>query len=79
MISRVVAVPGLVCMLAIGRGLLSGSLSIATAGGRALVLMAVLWSVDRMVVPLVAEVLRPPQRRRTDGDGAAGSPTIPTS
>lgn len=72
MISRPVAFVGLVCMLVLGRGLVTGSMAIATAGGRAVVLMAVLWFLDRTVVPLVTDVVGPPGRRQP---GAERPPT----
>lgn len=52
MISRAITVAGLVCILPIGRGLLDGSLTIAAAGERALVLLAALWLLEHTVVPL---------------------------
>ena len=70
MISRPVAFVGLLCMLAPGRGLLTGSLTIATAGGRAAVLMAVLWFLDRTVVPLVTDLVGPPERRHPGAERA---------
>lgn len=74
MISRPIAVPGLVCMAALGRALVGGSLTVGAAANRAVVLMAVLWLLDRVVRPLVAELLRPPQRRLADADRGGPGP-----
>lgn len=71
MISRLLAVPGLLCMLVLGRGLLSGSLSIPAAGGRGLALMAVLWTLDRAIIPLASDLIGPPERRRDNDDATA--------
>jgi hypothetical protein len=60
--TRLLALFGLVMMLPIGLGLLRGDLGVDQAGMRTAVLLVVLAIVDRVVVPIVRDLVGPPAR-----------------
>lgn len=53
MMRRFLAMVGLACLVPIGHGLLSGSLTIVAAAQRGLTLLAILWVLEHLVVPVV--------------------------
>lgn len=52
-IRRVLAIGGLFCLYPLGRGLVAGTLTIPAAAQRAVILVAVLWLLEHIVVPVV--------------------------
>ncbi|HVT77238.1 MAG TPA: hypothetical protein VHD87_09420 [Acidimicrobiales bacterium] len=56
MIRRLLAAVGILCLVPIGRGLLMGSLTVFTAAQRAMVLITIIWLLERFVVPLIVAV-----------------------
>jgi hypothetical protein len=52
-VRRVLASVGLLCLVPIGKGLMTGMLTVPAAAQRALTLVAILWLLEHFVVPLV--------------------------
>ena len=59
MIRRLLATVGMLCLIPIGRGLTAGTLTVFAAAQRAAVLLAVIWLLQRYVVPLVVALAFP--------------------
>lgn len=59
MIRRLLATVGMLCLVPLGRGLLLGSLTIFAAAQRAAVLVAVIWLLERFVVPVIVAMAFP--------------------
>lgn len=69
-----VAMVGMVAVAVVALGLLDGTLTIAQAGGRIGVVLAVLVAVDRMVLPFARALVGEPARK----GGTAPPDTRPT-
>ena len=52
-VRRFLASVGLLCLVPIGKGLMTGMLTIPAAAQRALTLVAILWLLEHFVVPVV--------------------------
>ncbi len=61
-----VALVGMVAVAVVALGLLNGTLTIAQAGGRIGVVLAVLVAVDRLVLPFARALVGEPARRGHD-------------
>lgn len=72
--TRLLAIFGLVMMLPIGLGLVRGDLGLDQAGVRTAVLLFVLAIADRVVVPLVRELVGPPANAQFAEDDTAEKP-----
>jgi hypothetical protein len=57
---------GLVALVPVAVGLVRETVTVEAAAVRAAVLLVLLAVTDRLVVPLVRDLLAPPQRRRSD-------------
>lgn len=58
-IRRLLAIGGLFCLYPIGRGLVAGTLTVPAAAQRAVILLAVLWVLEHIVVPFVIAMAFP--------------------
>ena len=58
-VRRYLAFVGLLCLVPIGKGLMTGMLTVPAAAQRALTLVAILWVLEHFVVPLVLMVAFP--------------------
>lgn len=77
--TRWLALFGLAGMVPLAMGMVNGTLAIDVAATRAAVMLVMLALVDRLVVPLVAALIAPPQRRAVDrGAPATGGPRAET-
>lgn len=58
-VRRFLAFVGLLCLAPIGKGLMTGMLTVPVAAQRALTLVAILWVLEHFVVPVVLMVAFP--------------------
>lgn len=71
-VRRFLATVGLLCLVPIGKGLITGMLTVQAAAQRALTLVAIIWVLEHFVVPLVLMFTFPPTAHHTAAPATNG-------
>ena len=79
-VRRFLAFVGLFCLVPIGKGLMTGMMTVPAAAQRALTLVAILWVLEHFVVPFVLMAAFPNATHASlpapVSDGASAMPEI---